>query len=97
MKDFDSLPIEMQGLIDRARVELTTAKGKGKIKAGRESVIMICGHFAEQYVESARKADERAPEEAPWLETVLACNAASNPTVRKIIEAIARELYEENT
>jgi len=92
--DFKELTPELQGLVDKARQELLNVKGKDKVKDGRSAILAVAGHYACTYVDSAMKADVKAPDGAPWLDTVLACNAAQNLTVREIVKQLAHLIYE---
>lgn len=57
-----------------------------------DTVRTITAAFARRLVRRAQESDRRCPAQAPWLETVLACNAAENRHARAIIEHRAREM-----
>lgn len=59
------------------------------------AVRSVTNASARRLVDRARLAERRCPGEHDWLEVVLACNAATNPHARAIIEQRARALAAE--
>lgn len=91
---YDSLTGPSRARVDKVRKTFATCKQNKEQREGSRDIIMrLIDSTAKNHVTRARRSDAKAPEGAPWLDTALACNHATNIHLRRLIEARAHALY----